>query len=85
MQIDCYGFPATSEFFRRRRLDTYLFKNAGGTLYECFGRGAKRPIHRIDRTAEGELRVMWAWGEWAKADRLAYVPLSETLEVEDAE
>lgn len=85
MQIDCYGFEATSEFFHRRSLETYLFKNVGGVLYECFGRGRRRPIHRTDRTPSGEIRVMWAWGEWEKAESLVYVPLSETLDVEIVE
>ena len=26
MQIDCYGFEATSQFFRRKELDAHLMK-----------------------------------------------------------
>ena len=49
MQIDCYGFEATSQWFKRRTLDPYLIKRSEGITYLCFGNQLNRPIHRIDR------------------------------------
>ena len=49
MQIDCYGFEATSQWFKRRTLDPYLIKRSEGVTYLCFGNQLNRPIHRIDR------------------------------------
>ena len=37
MQIDCYGFEATSQFFKRKELDAHLMKRIDGMLYVCFG------------------------------------------------
>ena len=84
MQIDCYGFSATSEFFKRKSLDVHLLKKGDdGECYMCFGDEPNRPVHRLDRTADGAWRIMWAFGKWDEAPRLAYVPINETLEVED--
>ncbi len=44
MQIDCYGFEATSQFFKRKELDAHLMKRIDGVLYVCFGGEAERPI-----------------------------------------
>ena len=33
MQIDCYGFEATSQFFKRKELDAHLMKRIDGILY----------------------------------------------------
>ncbi len=82
IQIDAYGFEASSEFFLRRKLETYLAKEIDGVVYECFGTGEKRPIHRIDRDPDGCVRVMWAWGRWSEKEDLRYVPINETLTVE---
>ena len=35
MQIDCYGFEATSQWFKRRTLDPYLIKRSEGITYLC--------------------------------------------------
>ena len=71
-------------------------KGPRGIIYECFGNGDPRPIHRIDHDPENApvaagdqvgrmsvaneprsgrkgprcVRVMWAYGRWADADRL---------------
>ena len=50
-------------------------------MYCCFGTGARRPIHRIDRAPGGEVRVMWAYGGWDEAETLRYVPINETMEI----
>ena len=81
-QIDCYGFEAISEHFQRRKLEAYLVKNDGGIIYECFGNGDPRPIHRIDRDPDGCVRVMWAYGRWADAEGLTYIPITETMNIE---
>ena len=33
MQIDCYGFEASSQWFRRKELEVYLMKEVEGSLY----------------------------------------------------
>ena len=82
MQIDCYGFEATSEFFKRRKLDAHLLKRVDGVLYACFGEGAERPIHRLDRGENGCVRLMWTYGKWDEAETLRYVPINETMNIE---
>ena len=44
MQIDCYGFEASSQWFKRRTLDPYLIKRSEGITYLCFGNQLNRPI-----------------------------------------
>ena len=44
MQIDCYGFEASSQWFKRRTLDPYLIKRSEGVSYLCFGNQLNRPI-----------------------------------------
>ena len=36
MQIDCYGFEATSQWFKRRSLKPHLIKDDDGVLYISF-------------------------------------------------
>jgi len=83
VQIDCYGFPATSEFFKIKELEAHLLKKGpDDELYVCFGEQPRRPIHRIELDSSGGVRIMWAYGRWEDAISLAYVPINETLEVE---
>ena len=44
MQIDCYGFEASSQWFRRKELEVYLMKEVEGILYLCYG---NQPMWRI--------------------------------------
>lgn len=37
MQIDRYGFEASSQWFRRKELEVYLMKEVEGFLYLCYG------------------------------------------------
>ena len=37
MQIDCYGFEASSQWFRRKEFEVYLIKEVEGILYLCYG------------------------------------------------
>ena len=85
MQIDCYGFEASSQWFKRRSLDAHLVKTQDGALYVCFGEGAKRCIHRLDRDPEGNLRMTWAYGAWNDAAALKYIPINDTMEIENEE
>ena len=43
MQIDCYGFEATSQWFKRRTLDPYLIKRSEG---EWEDKGQNLLIHQ---------------------------------------
>ena len=36
MQIDCYGFEASSQWFRRKEVEAYLMKQVEGILYLCY-------------------------------------------------
>lgn len=81
MQIDCYGFEATSQWFKRKTLEPYLIRESEGIIYACFDDSPKRCIHRIDRDEQGSVRIMWAFGPWSAADSLRYVPINETMEI----
>ena len=85
MQIDCYGFGATSEFFKRKELDAHLMKRVDGILYVCCGDGENRPIHRLDKDEHGSVRLMWAYGKWEDAEARHYIPSNQTMEIEDSE
>ena len=45
MQIDCYGFEATSQWFKRRTLDPYLIKRSEGKNLPLL-RQPTQPLHR---------------------------------------
>ena len=63
IQIDCYGFEATSEHFQKRKLEAFLVKDDGGIVYACFGTGDMRPIHRIDKDSVPEVTFAVPTGE----------------------
>ena len=85
MQIDYYGFEATSEFFKRKELDAHRMKRVDGILYVCFGNDENRPIHRLDKDEHGSVRLMWAYGKWEDAETLHYIPINQTMEIENPE
>ena len=80
-----YGFEATSEFFKRKELDAHLMKRVDGILYVCFGSDENRPIHRLDKDEHGSVRLMWAYGKWEEAETLHYIPINQTMEIENPE
>ena len=80
-----YGFEATSQFFKRKELDAHLMKRIDGILYVCFGGEEMRPIHRLDKDADGSVRLMWAYGRWEDAESLHYIPINETMEIPNKE
>lgn len=83
MQIDHYGFEATSQYFHRRELEPYLIKRADETTtFVCFHDADPRPIHKIvSDAATGDIAVTWAYGNWADAAALHYQPVNTTKEV----
>ena len=85
MQIDCYGFEATSEFFKRKELSAHLVKCVDGVVYATFSNDPLRPIHRIDHDEQGAVRHMWAYGRWEEAEKLHYIPINETMEIKVTE
>jgi hypothetical protein len=82
MQIDCYGFEASSQWFRRKELEVYLMKEVEGILYLCYGNQPMRPIHRIDHDEHGCTRESWAFGRWADVESLRYIPVNQTMEID---
>ena len=81
MQIDCYGFESSSQWFKRRTLDPYLIKRSEGITYLCFGSQLHRSRHRIDRDENGSVCQSWAFGRWADAESIRYILINETMEV----
>ena len=53
MQIDSYGFEATSRDFKRRKFEVHLVKRIDGIMYVCFSDAPLRPIHRLDKDEHG--------------------------------
>ena len=80
MQIDCYGFEATSVFFQRKRLQPHRVIADGDVTYLCFDDAPERCVHRIFQ-ANGETVIEWAFGAWENRTSLAYIPINKTLEV----
>ena len=72
-----------SEHFQKRKLEAYLIKNDAGIVYACFAPRSPAPIHRLSLGADGIVRHEWAYGMWADAKSLSYVPLETILEVQE--
>ena len=83
MRINCYGEETEGLTYDknlpRQPLET---KDSGGATYLCFGEGERVPIHRLTVGADGIVRREWAYGKWDEAENLAYVPATETMEVD---
>ena len=58
-------------------------KRAGGVTYMRFAPRSPAPIHRLSVDEDGIVRHEWAYGMWADAKTLSYVPLETTLEVQE--
>ena len=84
MRIDCYGDRADGAT-RMAGVDREPngTTKAGGATYLRFGARSPAPIHRLSVDADGIVRHEWAYGMWADAKSLAYVPLETTLEVQE--
>ena len=83
MRINCYGEEtedlAYDKNLPRQPLET---KESGGSTYLRFGEGERVLIHRLAVGADGIVRREWAFGKWDEAENLAYVPATETMEVD---
>ena len=83
MRINCYGEETEGLTYDknlpRQPLET---KDSGGATYLRFGEGEWVPIHRLTVGADGIVRREWAYGKWDEAENLAYVPATETMEVD---
>ena len=83
MRINCYGEEMEcltyDKNLPRQPLET---KDSGGATYMRFGDGESAPIHRLTVGADGIVRREWAFGKWDEAENLAYVPATETMEVD---
>ena len=84
MRIDCYGDRADGA----KRMSGVArepngTKRIGGATYLRFAARSPAPIHRLSVGADGIVRRQWAYGMWADAKSLAYVPLDVTLEVQE--
>ena len=83
MRIDCYGDEAGSPSYGKRMIRQPLeTRHSGGCTYMRYGEGAKVPIHRLKIDEAGAVRETWAYGPWADADNLDYLPITETKEVD---
>ena len=80
MQIDPYGFDATSVYFHRRKLQPYRVAETAGVTYICFDDAPLRPIHRVTKNAS-ETVIEWAYGAWDERENLVYIPINRTREV----
>ena len=80
MQIDQYGFEATSVDFHKRKLQPYRVAEDGDITYLCFDDGDLRPIHRITKTGS-ETVIEWTYGAWGDRATLSYLPINQTRDV----
>ena len=44
MQIDCYGFEASSQWFRRNELEVYLMKEVEGVVAETLMQNGREMV-----------------------------------------
>ena len=83
MKINCYGESAEGEApAKGPARDPFGTKKVAGATYLRFAPRSPAPIHRLSVDADGFIRHEWAYGMWADAKSLAYVPLETTLEVQ---
>ena len=84
MRINCYGDRADGSAVERGLArEPSGSKRVGGATYLRFAPRSPAPIHRLSLGADGIVRHEWAYGMWADAKSLDYVPLDETLEVQE--
>ena len=84
MKINCYGErvdgASSVNGLAREPSGT---KRIGGVTYMRFAPRSPAPIHRLSVDEDGIVRHEWAYGMWADAKTLSYVPIKTTLEVEE--
>lgn len=83
MRINCYGERTESATYDKNpSIEPLETKESAGSTYLCFGEGERVPIHRLTVGTDGIVRREWAWGKWEEAENLAYVPATQTMEVD---
>ena len=83
MKINCYGEITDDASLAFRMAHTPLeIKRHGEWTFARFNDGESSAIHRFKVGEDGAVEEMWSYGKWADAERLVYVPLDQTLEVE---
>ena len=83
MKINCYGERTESATYDKNPpIEPLETKVSGGSTYLRFGEGERGPIHRLTGGADGIVRREWASGKWDEAENLAYVPATQTMEVD---
>ena len=83
MRINCYGERTESATYDKNPpIEPLETKESGGSTYLRFGEGERVPIHRLTVGADGIVRREWAYGKWEEAENLAYVPATQTMEVD---
>ena len=83
MRINCYGEPWEGPSYDKNPPgEPFETKDSGGATYLRFGEGERVPIHRLALDAQGIVRRTWAFGKWGEAERLEYIPTTETREVD---
>ena len=83
MKINCYGERTESATYDKNPpIEPLETKESFGSTYLRFGEGEKVPIHRLTVGADGIVRREWAYGKWDEAENLAYVPATQTMEVD---
>ena len=84
MRINCYGDRVDGSAVERGLArEPCGVKKVAGATYMRFAPRSPAPIHRLAVDADGIVRHEWAYGMWADAKSLSYVPLETTLEVQE--
>ena len=83
MKINCYGEITDDASLAFRMAHTPLeIKRLGEWTFARYTEGESSAIHRFKVGEDGAVEEMWSYGKWAGAEKLVYVPLDQTLEVE---
>jgi hypothetical protein len=81
MRIDCYGERTEGATFEKKlRREPLETKYSGKWTFQRFGEGDRVPIHKLGVDDDGVVRETWAYGAWADAETLDYIPITETME-----
>ena len=84
MRIDCYGERVDGAIrMAGVAREPHGVKKIGGATYLRFAARSPAPIHRLALDADGIVRHEWAYGMWADAKSLSYVPMEDTLEMQE--
>lgn len=83
MKINCYGEPSDDASLAFRMAHRPLeIKRLGEWTFARYTDGESSVIHRLKVGQDGAVEEMWSFGKWVDAEKLVYLPLNQTLEVE---